>query len=454
MKKVMCKKTIISVLTFIFLALVMSGCSQEEVLQGGKGTSSIVDRISIAVVSRGDEGETGEGINPYEPDPDNGDIAGNNNGGETKPEEDSELTDEDIKELLGMPYTLSFDENSVIFVSQQTEKVSPFQNQEGIYAYRFIEGNEADWEDDYNFTPLDMEDPLEWFKIGNGGSFRGGFALYALYFPNQSEISSKKENNKIIYSVQQDQTTLENLIKSDILGAYHSNPTLFTRLRFNMFHLMTYLRIRLYVPEYDPGSKTGYYDNALISANLDNTSTDFTIEWSTIRSSDTEGPAISPLAGEGTILMYQHPHPKDKPREPIQIRYEDFIPKEYFEQPIEGEYDSVRVYDFSVIMPMQLGSKDENGKDLAYTQTNFLNFILQSNSGAENKYIFNQTLTANSTGSNLQLTQGIFQYLELYVPRVGNKVIYVKGNMKPWLHHTTNVPLHSSDEDNNQEETE
>lgn len=423
----MSKKSVIALFSNILVTiLVLTGCSHEDSLEGEADKSSVIDHISVALKSRGEEGE----------------------GEADTPKEDSELTDEDIQDLLGMPYMLSFDENSVIFVSQQTERVSPFQNEDGIYAYRYIEDNEADWEDGYNFTPLDMEDPLEWFKIGNGGTYRGGFALYALYFPLQDKITRKVENNKIIYSVQQDQTTLENLMKSDILGAYHSNPTLFTRLRFNMFHLMTYMRIRLYVPVYDGASKTGYYDDALISANLDKTSTDFTIEWNTIRSSDTEGPAISPLAGEGTILMYKHPHPEGEPRDSISIRYEDFIPKDFFDQPIEGDYDSVRVYDFSVIMPMQLGTKDENGKDLSYTQTNFLNFILRSNSGAENKYIFNQTLTANSTGSNLQLTQGIFQYLELYVPRVGNKLIYVKGNVKPWLRNETpNVPLHSEEEE-------
>ncbi|MCH5239051.1 MAG: hypothetical protein J1F38_02405 [Muribaculaceae bacterium] len=433
------KKTIIAVFSIIFsLGVLISGCTNEDGPEKGGQGSSVIDHITVAMITRAGEEDPG--------------TSGSGEDDETEtPKDDSELTDDDIKELLQMPYTLKFDRNSVIFVSQQTERVAPFQNEDGIYSYKFIEDNEADWEDGYNFTPLDMNDPLEWFKIGNGGSFRGGFALYALYFPGRDEISRKEENNKIIYSVEPDQTTLENLIKSDILGAYHSNPTLFTRLRFNLFHLMTYLRIRLYVPVYDAETKTGYYDDALISANLDNTSTDFTIEWSTIRSSDTEGPAISPLAREGTILMYQHPLGDDNNRETMLIRYEDFIPKDYFEQPIEGDYDNVRVYDFSVIMPMQLGTKDADGKDMSYTQTNFLNFILRSNSGAENKYIFNQALTANSTGSNLQLTQGVFQYLELYVPRVGNKVIYVNGNMKPWLNHTTNVPLHSEEEESDGE---
>lgn len=427
---------LLPVIAVLLLTGIAMSCSNDEVNGGKEGSeTSLIDHISVALMTR-------DGNDEEDLDEDN--IS------------DDELTDADFKRLYGMPFTLNFDSNSVIFVSQQTERVSPFQTSDGIYAYKYIEDNQANWEDDYNFTPLDLDDPLEWYKIGNRGSYRGGFALYALYFPKREEILQREENGKIIYSVEQDQSTLDNLIKSDILGAYHSNPTLFTRLRFNMFHLMTYLRIRLYVPVYDPASRTGYFDDSLISANLDHTTPDFTIEWSAMRSSDTEGPAISPLTGEGAIIMYQHPLEDGEEREIKEIPYEQYIPTEYFEQPIEGDYDTVKVYDFSVIMPMQGSSKNAEGKDQAFTQTNFLNFILRSNSGAENKYIFNQTLTANSTGSNLQLNQGIFQYLELYVPRVGNKVIYVTGNMKPWLENMTSLPLHREDEDpgGNTEETE
>ena len=400
------------------IATALWACTDKEGPVASGDQDPRIDHISVALMTRGEEGD---GIN----------------------------SDETLKRDYGMPFALKFDANSVVFVSQQTETRYPYQKPEQIYAYKFMEDAEADWEDGYNFTPLDLDDPLEWFKIGNGGTYRNGFALYALYFPLQNEISQRTEGGKIIYSVQQDQSTLENLIKSDILGAYHSTPTLFTRLRFNLFHLMTYLRIRLYVPVYDSTSKTGYYDNALISADLDKTTTDFAIQWSIIPSSDSSGPVISPLSGDGTIEMYMHPVEDGEDRELKSIKYTDFIPKDYFEQPIEGDYDNVRVYDFSVIMPMQKNTTDENGKDQAYAQTNFLNFFLRSNSGATNKYYFNQTLKANTTNNNIQLNQGVFQFMELYVPRVGNKVIYVGGTLTPWSHHFTSLPLHNEDDNEN-----
>lgn len=348
-----------------------------------------------------------------------------------------------------IPFTLSLDNNSVVFISQQTENIPAFQTDTLIYTYSYTDPQEEiNWDEGYNFAPDNQDDPLEWYKIGAGGSYHGGFALYALYFPIENNIRQNEENGMITYSVMQDQSTLENLIKSDILGAYHSSPTLFTRLRFRLFHLMTYVRIRLYVPVYNAGSKTGFYDDALVEANLNNVTPDFAIEWSAYRSSDTEGPAIAALHGDGNIIMYQHPLPDGvTEREPVQIKYKDYVPEDYFEQPIVGDYDDVRVYDFSVIMPMQKGELDENGDEISYTSTNFLNFLLRSNSGAVNTYYFNQSMSANSTGSNLELKQGNFQYMELYVPRVGNKIIYVGGKVNPWNHRTTSFPLQGSDAD-------
>lgn len=416
---------------------ILSGCTQDEADPGQKGDgSSAVDVINVSLRTRDGSEET-----PGDYDTDK------------EAEKDTEeITDTDIQRLYGMPFKLSFDSNSIIFVSQQTEKSYPYSSDDITYAYKYIEDNEADWEDGYNFTPLDQESPLEWFTIGNRGSFRGGFALYALYFPGRTEIPQRVENNVIYYSVESDQSTLENLIKSDILGAYHSNPTLFTRLRFNLFHLMTYLRIRLYVPVYDREKKTGFYDNALISANLSQASPDFSIEWSALRSSDTEGPAITPGNTEGTITMYMHPIPEGEERETKDdFEYGKYIPDTFYDQGIDGDYDTVKVYDFSVIIPRQGNVTDENGKVDSFTQTNFLNFVMQSNSGAEVKYLFNQALTASSLGNNLQLDQGVFQYLELYVPRIGNNVIYVKGTLNPWGQHTTSLPLHSNEDDSESE---
>ena len=425
------KKFLYSYLS-VLLVLISSGCTNEiKDPEVQNKDNDIIDRIqvSLASITRGEGDETTQG--------------NEGEGGEGSDNPGQEFNPENY-----IPYTLTLDKNSVIFVSQQTEDMPAFQNDDVTFTYSYIENSDASWDDDYNFAPDDEDDPLQWYKIGAGGSFHGGFALFALWFPMSDEIRQQVDptTGTITYSVMQDQSTLDNLIKSDILGAYHSALTLFTRLRFRLFHLMTYVRIRLYVPVYDFDSKTGFYDDALISSSLDHATPDFAVEWSAYRSSDTEGPAISALQGDGSIIMYQHPLPDGvTEREPIQIKYTDFIPKDYFEQPIEGDYDNVRVYDFSVIMPMQNGETDENGDEISYSTTNFLNFILRSNSGAPLEYYFNQSMSANSTGSNLELKQGNFQYMELYVPRVGNKIIFVGGKINPWNHRATSFPLTPSE---------
>lgn len=413
-----------SVNILIGLLLVFFWSCKEEKGPSFDSEENVIEKITVSMATRDQDDTAGNG------DADNKD---------TEEEEEEEIFDPKKYEV---PFDLEFDSKSVVFLSQQTASTAPFKTSSDIYAYRYIEDSEATWEEGYNFTPRDLDNPLEWFKIGNTGSYLGGFQLYALYFPKETEIPQRVENGNIYYSVQQDQSTLENLIKSDILGAYHSTPTLFTRLNFRLFHLMTYLRIRLYVPDFDKDSKTGFYDDALVSASVENATPEFVIEWGAIRSPDSEGPAISPLAGEGNIIMYYHPlKPGVEKREIYEIEYENFVPNDYFDQPLEGKYDRVRVYDFSVLIPMQKGTLNEDGTESSFTQTDFLSFNIKSNSGAITKYVFNQSKTANSTGSNLQLTQGNFQYMELYVPRVGNRVIYAGSKLNQWSHRATSFPL-------------
>lgn len=371
--------------------------------------------------------------------------------GNDKEGDDNDDPSDDFNLYDYIPFTISFDNNTPIFVSQQTETMPAFQQDDVIYTYSLMEEtDETSWEEGYNFAPDDEDDPLEWYKILAGGTNKGLYTLYALYFPKETKLRQTEVDGQIRYSVMQDQRGPSNdpynpinLIKSDIFGAYHATGLLFTRLRFRLFHLMTYLRIRLYVPVFDVNSKTGFFPEALMSASLDHATPEFAVEWSTLGTSDASAPAISPLEGDGEIVMYQHP--LDPEAEPIEIKYTDFIPKGYYEQPIEGDYDKVRVYDFSVIMPMQKGSIDESGQEINYSETDFLKFNLKSNSGASVNYYFNQSLSANSTGSNLDLKQGNFQFLELYVPRVGNKILLVSGNVNPWLHRTTSVVMTGSE---------
>lgn len=430
---------------FIGLAMILfaSGCSDETPATGAtKPDSTIVEGIFIEIATR--DGDTEEG---------DGEGAGDNNEGEEDDEEekwideDANLTDEEKIAKYAI-VTPRFDENTVIFLSQYGSRTTPFQSDDLIYDYKYYENPDANWDKGYNFTPNDYLNPLEWFKIGNSGTYFSSFWLFALYFPERNTLPLREENGMKLFSVERDQSTIENLKKSDVLGAYHSTQELFNRLRFKMYHLMTYLRIRLYVPVYDEETKTGYYDDALVLAQLNNVTSDFAIEWSYLRFSDEAGPQLSALSGTDNIIMYQHPLENGATsREPVRIPYREYIPQGYFDQHIKGDYDWVRVYDFSVLMPVQKGIIDEDGNEIQFNMTDFLTFEFKSNAGAQKLYTFNATNTNGQNNNVLNLTQGTFQMLELYVPRVGNQVIYLGSTLHGWKQYTSSFPMQQQKEE-------
>ena len=199
-------------------------------------------------------------------------------------------------------------------------------------------------------------------------------------------------------------------------------------------------------PVYDPETKTGFDDDALVSANLVGVNPEFVVDWGIKRSSDTEGPAVRQIAGEGNIKMYKHPLGSEG-RKPVDIEYKDFLQSGAFSQPVMGTTVKVRVYDFSVLIPMQEVIRNEDGTFTEFQKSDFLNFIIKSTAGAENKYVFNQSMKNEENDSYLNLTQGVFQYLELYVPRVGNKILCVNAIMVPWNHRETSMPMGGKDEE-------
>lgn len=447
------KNILKNILSFTALLLMVvswcAACTEDtiEKEENRVNGDNYIDKITVSMSSRNTQ-TTEE--NEAEDDESDGDTEGEGEAGEGKEPDDVEIIDPyDYKIDDLIPYDLKFDSRSVIFVSQMTSETPAFQNDDVIYAYSYIPDSEdANWDDGYNFTPSGSDNPLEWFKIGNGGTYHGGFSLYALHFPLETSLRQKTgPDGTIRYSVLQDQSTVEKLMKSDILGAYHATPTLFSRLRFRMHHLMTYLRIRLYVPVYDGELHTGFGDGALDHATLDHVTPDFAVEWSANRSSDTQGPAIVALSGDDSIIMYRHASDGIVRK----IKYKQFLRDNYYDQGITGDYDYVRTYDFSVLLPLQRGSVDENGEETNFLGTDFLSFYIRSNSGILTRYYFTQSLGGNpdnnSDSSNtVEVGEEVFQYMQLMVPRVGNKMIYVGSVVNPWSQRQTSIVLKPTEE--------
>ena len=451
----------------IVISFLVSSCrdndSQPSLNQNGE---NVIESIYISISSRGDDdpGSSDGNTDGDNQDNDNDDDNGNNEEDDNDDRDDNEGEEEELTtiEPFKIPFDISFDSQSVVFVSQKTDRTNPFRTQSDIYPYKYkveydqTKDPENDWYDEnvYNFTPRSTTNPLEWFKIGNTGSYLNGYGLYALYFPLQTEMTWEQENDNILYSVAKDQTDWNDLVKSDILGAYHSTATLFSRLTFRMFHLMTYIGVRLYVPVYDPVTKTGYYDSSLSGAYVENANNKFSIEWNQVVTSDYSGPKVQSPVSTDKIKMYLHPVSEEFTERPIiPIKYTDYVYDGYLDQGLENNIDHVRVYDFSVLVPMQESFDNNNDGEVSQELPDLLSFWLQGNSGADNIYYFKQSYVKNDeeTGKQnvIKLDQGAFQYLELYLPRVGNKVVFMGGHINKWDEHSMKFPLKNTEEEEN-----
>ena len=330
----------------------------------------------------------------------------------------------------------SFQKGSKLYISQQGPTSFPnFTNQENgnpCYVYEYNQ-KAADWDNKYNFSLPEGGTPFDWATVKKIGSVGNAFSLYAFHFPGDEPK----------FSVMADQGKKENFIKSDIMGAYHATSSLYTRLRFRLFHLMVYLKVTLYVPVYqdentDKDKKySGYHQNALQGAYVMNANTDFSIEWTANRSSDTNAPLTQTSASDNkeNITMYRHTPEK---KEAIK----NFPVTEYYKpQEDDPEIDEVWEYNFSVLFPSQaFGDK-------------FLCFELKAPDDSPKYYYFSGSQVMGT--STYGLTQGTLQHLSLYLPRKTNETILVGANILPWSEGVTDMTVIEGDntEDDNDEES-
>ena len=354
----------------------------------------------------------------------------------------------------------SFEEGSKLYFSQMgpnesqapnftylSEDASPY-----LYIYEYKENKNADWSKEYNFSFQEGRKPLDWATVKNVGSVGNVFSMYAMYFPIDNEVRFKVEEN---------QYDKKNFMKSDIMGAYHATSSLYTRLRFRLFHLMVYLKVTLYVPVYagddtDGDMKySGFDSNALQEASVINACRGFTIDWRASRSSDTEAPLTqADQQQKENIIMYRHPYNPD---------YTTMIDvSQYYNQDVPGVCeceqdcssesckkkqenpsgkcgcDKVRVYNFSVLFPAQNFSG------------NFLCFTLTAHDNQKKYYYFSTSQIMGDSG-NFSLTQGTLQQLHLYLPRKTNETILIGANILPWSDAVTDMTVTKEDKNENKD---
>ena len=315
----------------------------------------------------------------------------------------------------------SFDANSILYFSQLgttstpnfkdfSENASPY-----CYQYQYNPNLSANWESGYNFKCRDSYQPFDWDAVPELGSVGNAFSFFAMYFPG---------DNTVKWNVQTDQSEKENFIKSDIMGAYHATSALYTRMRFNLFHLMVYLKVTIYVPTFQENdnnnnfSYSGFDENALLGAYVLNANTGFDIDWLAVRSSDKMAPLTQSTGPKDNIKMYTHA---------ISNETKEIDVRDYYNGG-NIEKDEVRAYSFSVIFPSQSFGD------------NFLCFALKDIDEATRYFYFSGSQIIGD-GGNYSLSQGTLQELELYLPRNSNETILLGANIIPWKDSVTDMTV-------------
>lgn len=319
----------------------------------------------------------------------------------------------------------SFVDGSVLYFSQMgpTDETNPnFTNEDAdarpyLYKYVYYENPDANWDENYNFKYMDGRKPFEWDSVPSIGSVGNSFSFYAMYFP---------VDNTVRFEVEADQSEKDNFLKSDVMGAYHATSTMFTRMRFNLFHLMVYLKVTLYVPVFESQDNNGNYKisgfdaGSMKGAYVMNANRKFNINWRVNRSSDTEAPLTSTIDSKANIKMYTHLYDDN-------VIIDDFEVRDYY---MGGNLttDRVRAYTFSVLFPSQTFGD------------NFLCFALQAPDNSMKYYYFSGSQIVGDSG-NYSLTQGTLQQLKLYLPRNSNDVILIGANILPWKDAITDMTV-------------
>ena len=332
--------------------------------------------------------------------------------------------------------TDTFEAGDLLYFSQLISSASPnFTNLEDkthpLYVYKYNQ-KEASWSEGYNFEYTDSQNIFDWDTVAGLGSVGNAFSLFAFYFPKNQTIASNPSARFRVEPNQQGTTDpydKSNFIKSDVMGAYHATSSLYTRLRFRLFHLMVYLKVTIYVPVYednennDSFSYSGFKEDALKDAFVMNAYTDFKIEWQANRSSDTEAPLTQTDGSRSNIIMYRHK------TDETQI-IENFNVEEYYTKEKLGT-DRVRAYTFSVLFPSQ------------QFNDNFLCFKLLAPNNETMKYYYfsSSQIIDGADNGKYGLTQGTLQELHLYLPRLTNETVLVGAKILPWFDANTDMTV-------------
>lgn len=340
-----------------------------------------------------------------------------------------------------------------------------------VYAYYYNDRYSVDWNDDpggYNFFPTDTVTKMDWDVVKYWGLNNTGYALYGLFYPYNNKLPYDESGN-LSFKVEEDQTTIDALRKSNFIGAYHSSSKSGQRLKFRLYHLTSYIKVTLYVPVFnahdtiinEAGKKvevrTGFPADALQSAEVRNVYNNFRINWYGGRSSDSA--PITAVISDGQtrtdIKMYMPPveeYPDSLPPV-VRVKLSDFIRDAASKENLP-EYDDCWQITLSALIPAgqdyPIGD-DRYPNGQKWTDLNFLRFNVRENIGeALKSYAFTGLSSYGLIGSGdaLNIDQGRIQHLSLYLPRYGAEAVLLGATVTPWEEwYNDNMGLRQEDPD-------
>ena len=318
-------------------------------------------------------------------------------------------TDEEGNVDHGVLEEYFIDGRSVIIISQRANALSLNFNEtttdaegneirnDNLYKYVYYNNPAANWEEYANFQPYG-DRALDWEYIGNYG-FGGEFSLAALYYPVGYNIYNM---------VEQDQSSDDNIRRSNVLGAWHKTNVYQDRLKFAFYHIMEAIKVTLLIPVWKAEDNSGFGADAVKRGELLNIANEFDVTWGANLSTE-QSPAAEAKGEPCDIIM----HLESVENEPRKIRYNDSTGS------FPEDEDEVRTATFVVLFPpQQVGL---NGPAMR--------FVLQTMGEQEKSYVWNTRDMENSISSE----GGIVHNLILYLPRKASNAILIKSYILDWI---------------------
>lgn len=294
--------------------------------------------------------------------------------------------------------TLSIDFNDYTTDPTDPSILIPNTN---LYKYVYYTNPNANWESGFNFQPFE-DYALDWDQIEEGGVFNEGYALGALYYPIDYRIND---------AVEIDQREYDNILRSNVLGAWHVTNEIRSRLRFKFFHLMSAARVTLLIPEWNPENNTGFGENSADRAEMLSVRTEYDLRWP-LNGTSEEPP--TPLLKEDGQLNDIQMFLESVSNEVETINLKDIDPSKYTD-----ETERVRRATFTVIFPPQQPVKDGPA----------MRFYLTTMGGTEKRYVWYSDAIAQGT---LDYRRSSVTNLVLFIPRTDNDAILIKSHIEPW----------------------